>query len=252
MSPSQLACSLALAMCVASAPAFADALLTDSTFNLANYTQLGPFEFEGTISAAQCATCGNPGNGLKINETFGDTTTTTGETALGFVNNTVTYNPSISGPIVSINASVDKDATITGIGGTLGNTFRPLIEQDGNYYLAAIAGASFSPTTSPFTTGYISFSELGLVATDFLQFDFTTGLFGTASPNFAGDPMEFGLAQITTLAGVTAGATLEQDYDNLSLTTSTPEPSSVLLLSTLVLLIGFALRRARFQFSRQS
>jgi hypothetical protein len=212
----------------------------------------GPFESLGTITAAQCATCGNPNFALQVKEMFGDTTSATGETALGFVNNTFTYDPSTSGPITSIDASVDKDATVTGIGGTLGNTFRPLIEQDGNYYLAAIVGASFSPTTSPFTTGFISFSGLGLVAPDFLQFDFTTGLFGTASPNFSGDPMKFGLAQITTLAGVSAGATLEQDYDNLSLTSSTPEPSSVLLLSTLVLLVAFALRRTRLQFSKQS
>jgi len=230
-------------MFVASAPAFADTVFTDGTFDPSNYSQTSTFTSLSTITAAQCASCGNPGYGLQFMETFGDTTVNSGEAALGWVNNTFSYDPSTSGAISSIAvASVDKDAVVTGISATFSNTFRPLIEQDGNYYLAAIVGPSF---TAPGTSGYDTISG-SLAATDFVQFDFTTGLFGTANPDFAGDPMLFGLAQITSIGGYPAGPTLTQDYDNLSFDITTPELSSVWLLVSLLPLVGLALWRRRF------
>jgi hypothetical protein len=66
MSKSRFACSMALAMFVASAPAFADIVFTDGTFDPANYTEVGPYLSNATMSASQCATCGNPGSALEI------------------------------------------------------------------------------------------------------------------------------------------------------------------------------------------
>jgi hypothetical protein len=155
------------------------------------------------------------------------------------VNSTFSYDPLTEGAILSIDASVDKDLTSAA---TLGNTFRPMIEQDGNYYLAAIAGPGL---TGPGSTGFDTISQNGLVATDFLQYDFSTGTFGTANPNFAGDPMLFGLGSIAS--GSAFDATVV--YDNLSLDLSTapvPEPSSVWLLVTLLAFAGLALRRREF------
>jgi hypothetical protein len=148
-------------------------------------------------------------------------------TAIGFVGSTFTINPAVQGTITSIDASVDKDLTVSpsDIGG--GNTFHPLIEQDGNIYLASIAGPGVPPPG--FTTGYNTISATGLQATDFLQFDFSTGTFGTAHPNFSGDPLSFGLGQIFGSGGNTS-FNLEADYDNLSLDIATPEPSSLALL----------------------
>ena len=82
-------------------------------------------------------------------------------------------------------------------GTTFGNTFRPTILQDGTYYLAAIPGPSFN--SAPNSTGYHLLSHVGLMATDFVSFDFTTGAFGTSNPNFGGDPMLLGLSQIAPL-----------------------------------------------------
>jgi hypothetical protein len=248
MSRLRFACSVAFSVFIASAPAFADVWFTDSTFNPLNYSQTSAYQSLATITASQCATCGNPGFALQVKETFGDTTVNTGEAALGFVNNTFSYDPTTQGAINSIAvATIDKDATVTGLSGTFGNTFRPMIEQDGNYYLAAIVAPNFP---APGTTGFLTISQSGLLATDFVQFDFSTGAFGTAHPDFAGDPMLFGLTQISTVAGFPAGPALEQDYDNLSLTISnTPEPSSIWLLVSLLTFVGLALRRRRFNVS---
>lgn len=132
--------------------------------------------------------------------------------AMGFMNNTFRYNPLSQGVITTIDASVDKN-NITNQpvnpNTTFTNTFRPLIEQDGLFYLAAIPG----PTYHGGSSGYSTISRTGLVATDFAQFDFSTGMFGTAHPNFGGDPMLFGVGQITQV--FVNNVRFEPDYDNL-------------------------------------
>ncbi len=242
------------ALCQTAVPAFADSVnFTDSTFNLANYTETATFlsSTGDSLSADQCSSCGHPGNALQITTFIKNKNETT---AIGFVGNTFTINPAVQGTITSIDASVDKDLTVSpsDIGG--GNTFHPLIEQDGNIYMASITG----PTVPPpgFTTGYNTISATGLLATDFLQFDFSTGTFGTANPNFGGDAMSFGLGQIFGSGGNTS-FNLEADYDNLdigvngvtSVTGAVPEPGTSMLLGVgLFGLIGLTAVR-RFQLA---
>jgi hypothetical protein len=212
-----------------SGPAFANAIFTDGTFNPADYSASPVFTAGMSFSVDQCASCGNPGAGLQFNATF--PVGPGGTAAVGLANTTFSYDPLTQGAILSINASVDKNFTdnypFTAVAG---NTFRPLIEQDGNFYIAAIPGPG---VTTPGSTGYNTISGSRLVATDFLEYDFTTASFVAAFPNFAGDPMLFGLAQIFGSATAFAAYTSEADYDNLRLAVvnAVPEPASLFLLS---------------------
>jgi hypothetical protein len=218
---------------------------TDNTFNLANYSESPLFKSNASASFTfdQCPTCGNPGQALQTISTLPNT----GDfVAQGFVNNTFSYNPATQGAISTIDASVDKNI-ITNIppGGNpgAGNTFRPLIEQDGIFYLAAISG----PTFNGGTTGYLTLAQAGLVATDFTKFDFTTGTFVAGNPNFAGDRLLFGLAQRTQSGP--ANLIFEADYDNLNLKIhSVPDNGSTMMF---LLSSAAAVLVARTYFARR-
>jgi hypothetical protein len=205
---------------------------TDNTFNLAaNYSETAVFTTSSSDSVTfdQCATCGNPGQALQIQMNL----PTAGDFAsIGFINNGFVYNPATQGAISSIDASVDKDI-ITNLpvnpsAPPFNNTFRPTIEQDGLFYEAPIAGPGYQGGT----TGYNTISHTGLVATDFIQFDFATGTFGSGHPDFGGHQMLFGLTQITQFLGTPVK--FEADYDNLNLTIRSVPDSG----DTIVLLLG--------------
>jgi hypothetical protein len=110
-----------------------------------------------------------------------------------------------------------------------GNAFHPMLDQDGVFYIATILGPALVNNT---TTGYNTISQTGLLATDFTEYDFTSGTLGSAHPNFAGDPITFGLAQLSSLG---FPVQLQVDYDNLKLdVVTTPEPSYLLVLATAI------------------
>ena len=137
----------------------------------------------------------------------------------------------------------DKDLTVN-INQNFGNTFRPLIEQDGNFYAAAIAGPTLlAGGTTGGTTGYNTISNPTLLAADFLQIDPATGAFGTANPNFAGDPMLFGIAQLLASSTLT-GTSAIVDFDNLNITlTNAPEPGTLALFGAGLVCLGLTWRR---------
>ncbi|MGO9443420.1 MAG: PEP-CTERM sorting domain-containing protein [Thiobacillaceae bacterium] len=209
--------------------ASADVIFSDGTFNLSQYTESTQFTSGATGTFSQCASCGDPGTALDIQVTVPGTAGSGGGPGIyaqGFVNNTFGYDPLTQGTIAALSASVDKNALIN-YAGTFGNTFRPLIEQDGNYYLAAVVGSSVTFPAGGGSTGYLAFSAPGLTAADFQEYDFATASFVAGMPNFAGDSMLFGLAQITS----SFSGTIELQYDNLSVdVASVPEPSSLFLL----------------------
>jgi len=210
---------LCTAATLISLPALADVVFTDTTFPTANYSAtLYKNDVGMDVSWGQCAACGNPGQALQILEdgTSGDSS------ALALLNSTFTYDPSISGPIGSINASVDKDITLS-LPATGTNSFHPLIEQDGNFYFATIFGPGLVDAT---TSGWNNIAQSGLTAADFTQYDFTTGSTLAGHPDFAGDTLTFGIVQTTYLPGPESE---EVDYDNLNIAvTSAPEPSCLL------------------------
>ena len=202
-------------------------IFNDSTFNLSSYSLTPAFTSSGSsISAAQCGSCGDPGSGLQFTSTLASTAA--GASAeLGAVNNSFTYAPLTQGAVLSISASVDKNLTFSG-SAVHGNIFWPTIEQDGKYYLATVSGLFYLGGT----TGFLSFSQSGMTAADFVQYNFATGSFSSGNPNFDGDPMTFGLTEVFAVTSSTYQATAV--YSNLNFTLVTAPPSPVLTVSPAV------------------
>jgi hypothetical protein len=196
--------------------AAADVILSDG-----NFTSMTPTptftQAPGVVLTSQtpCATCGVGGTqGLQIQADYTNATIPAAPTItfsdIGFADNLLQYNPSTQGAITSLSASVDKNIIVTGGPMTTAlNAFHPLIEQDGNFYLATILGAQIMV---PGTTGYLTLSQNGLTANDFTLFDFATATVGSTHPNFAGDNMIFGVGQFV---GASQGADATFQYDNL-------------------------------------
>src|SRR5579862_5673442 len=129
------------------APAFADVIFTDNTFNLANYSKSATFTSDPSVSIATTSSGGT----LQFVSTFTNGSLPgTPTTSQGLVNNFFAINPLLQGAITSIDASVMKNLAVDFSGTGFGNTFRPTIEQDGVFYLAAIAGPTLN---GPGSTG---------------------------------------------------------------------------------------------------
>ena len=218
-------------------------VFTDNTFKLKNYSHTSVFKDvpQDKVAWSQCPHCGDPGQALHIQMRLPQGSSFA---AVGFANKTFSYNPQTQGAIFSIDASVDKNIITNAPPAPPNqhytNTFRPLIEQDGMFYLAAISGPDF---THGGPTGFNTISQTGLVATDFTLFDFTMGTFGSAHPNFDGDTMLFGLGQLTSFGP--ARIFFRANYDNLEFVVNTRVPETG---STALLLLGsvaalFGLRR---------
>jgi len=206
---------------------------TDSTFNSANYTESPTFTSNATLSSDFCASCGQGGvPGLQVMLVSTGTADDPGLGSIAFINTTFSYDPA-AGAVLSIAASVNKILTDSIINPGAGNTFRPTIEQGGNYYLAAIPGPPIPPGSD--TTGWNTLSMSGLQASDFEEYDFATGSFVDANPNFSSGAMLFGLSQTFTNPG-NFNATAIYDPLQITLTiASVPEPSTWAMLA-----IGFA------------
>jgi hypothetical protein len=211
------------------APSLADTVFTDGTFDLSGYTS--PFTVSSgpmTDGMSQCSSCGNPGFALSTLFTLTTDTSATSNLEVGLLNTSFTYTPSTQGAIASIDASVDNstsDIMFTSSTLTAYNEFLPLIEQDGNYYDAAVL-------SGPGNVGFVNLSTGALAADDFTGIDTTTGAAISGShPNFAGDTLEFGLIDAD---GSIALPSFTQTivYDNLVFDVAqTPEPGSLVLMS---------------------
>lgn len=229
-----------------SAPSRADVVLTDDTFNLANYTVLS-YDPQSIVQSYTTLPTGGQIGGPALQFNFQWVYSPSDFAALGFTNTTLTYTPSLQGNIQSIRASIDKNIVSwpTADIALTSNTFRPLIEQDGNFYFAAIPG--------PTDVGvWNTISSADLMASDFFGFDFSTGTFNGLNPDFSGDTMEFGLAQILLdFSGPPIGGpnvSAEVRYDPLIIDIKTvPEPSSLFLLGTGLFGVAMMILRKRIR-----
>jgi hypothetical protein len=241
MKPARI-CGVALVALLAVAAATttrASVVFFDSTFNLSNYEASPTYSSDPSASIVYSSASDT----LTFNATF----TSSGAAyyvAQGLINTTFAYDPLTQGAISTIDASVFKDLTLdagTLTGTSYGNTFHPTILQDGIYYVGGIPGPDL--TCSPCSTGYNLLFQNGLTAADFVSYDFATGTYGTANPNFDGDPMLFGLTQMFSI-DVSVPATAEAQYQDLSFViSSVPEPASLALLGAALVGFGFGARQ---------
>ena len=114
----------------------------------------------------------------------------TGDSMVGFIQPSFTYDPTTLGPIDHIDSSASRYVNFLAPNFVVtANTWRPLILQGGSYYEAVIA------ITPPQQGVYQLGQGLNLHASDFGLFDFATGVLSPGiNPNFSGGLMQFGFA----------------------------------------------------------
>lgn len=224
MCGSRSICFFALLGWLAPSAICGDVVFSDSNFNLSAYSLTPAYTNSGSsITASQCSSCGDPGSGLQFAAVL-DSSATGGSAQLGTLNNSFTYAPLTQGAVLSIGVSVDKNLTFSG-SAVHGDIFWPTIEQDGKYYLATVSGLFYLGGT----TGFLAFSQSGMTAADFVQYNFATGSFTIGNPNFDGDPMTFGLTEVFGVPSGTFQATAV--YSNLSFTLVTASSSPMLTVA---------------------
>lgn len=167
----------------------ADVVFNDSNLNLSSYTQTAAYTTSGTS-----LTIANGGGGVQVTvNAHPNGMVGVAQGAVGILNNTFTYNPSSKGAIETVSFSMTasfSDSLQIGPGYLPWSTqCAPLIEQDGKYYTASTSGESYAGGS----TGSFTCSIAGMRATDFVQYNLTTGATSAGNPNFSGDPISFGI-----------------------------------------------------------
>ena len=212
------------------APAVLAVQFADDTFNLSDYAtpllyvnSAGPV----TVVPQQIATGGNPGPALQTLYTFPELSAPL-VTFIGLIRPSFFYDPAISGPIERIAVAAEKFTTVN-TATTSTTSIRPMILQNGQYFMSII-------TVSTIDNTYLPLSNPNLGRTDFTLFDFTTGTFdATQHPDFTSGSMQFGFTSRLAIIGTgTNGFTIYADirFDNLLIeVVPVPEPATISLVA---------------------
>ena len=221
-----------LAIAASTIAASAVTLLSDGTFSSATATASHAADPNTIISTqTPCLSCGNTGAGLQDTFIFASSTLQNSSADVGLIDNNLTYDPQTQGAIASINASYDRLITTTNFDASnLPFNFRLVIEQDSNFYVATVIGATHVSTTN----GFFTLSASDLTALSFLSYDFATGVSGTGHPNFAGDLITFGILGLSTKnVSVGTDETVNAYFDNINIEVSqTPLPAALPLFAS--------------------
>jgi hypothetical protein len=221
-------------------PARADTIFSDGTFNNADWNNTKIFDTAGnaSFSAVQVASGGNPGSFQQTIQSLNQ-----GWIGVGHLNNTFAYNPSVQGPITSIDFQYDL-AEFSPLNG-FEVIYQPLLFQDGTYFVAS--GDNLSEAV------WTTFTHSGLTASGFGNTGdiYTPPGLGPANPNFSstGGLIEFGFFSGNSPVG--GPFTTNSGIDNLAITihpvpATVPEPSYLSLLAiTLAGLVASQRNRQR-------
>lgn len=234
------AVTLALAA-VGTAPAAV--VFSDGAMAIAGFSAMPLFASPGiTVVSSTTSALGNPPDALKAS--FGRVSGQADYIYLaGYLYAAFSYSPAVTGAVSTLDVSIDRagdfradNVPVPGL--TL--TGRPMIFQDGKYFMAV--SAPVVPTGMP-TLDEIAMP--GLTAADFSLVDFSTGVLDAAShPDFAGSTMQFGFAMRALLTGRSPTEVVQIDTyaDNFRLQVNpalvVPEPASWALLALALLALG--------------
>ena len=236
--------SIGMIFVAAMFPAMAGTIVSDGTFAPSDWslTSYNAYGNGGTVTATQETSGGNPGDYRLIQEAVnGAPSGSTSSSVVGVdIYTAASYDPSISGPLTSLDFSIDAECPANG-GSCFGQgqgVFAALV-QGGNTYVDFLGVTNANSSWNTLTAD-------GLTAASFGLLDFSSGGYSNPSvnPDFTagGAPIAFGFATYNSTGTGDSGYEIDAGYDNFRID-AVPEPVSLVLLATA--LTGAAIGRRR-------